>query len=208
VPAAPPPAAQPAKPAAAPGAALPAIAASATAAQVAAALAADPGGDRDGDGARNGKDECPLAPGSENGCPEGHRVDLDGGRIELTKPIRFEPGAAALDARGEKQLDEIAATLRANPGMKIAIATHVAADAGAEASLALTRTRATTVRRELAGRGIAPARMPAYGCGENRPVAPNNVPWGRKKNERVELLLLDPAPASSVHSLEGCSAAE
>jgi len=184
------------------------VAATATAAQVAAALANDPDGDRDRDGKRNGKDECPLAPGDAAGCPEGHRVDLEGGRIELLKPIRFEEGSPTLDARGKKHLDEIAATLRANADMKVAIATHVAADAGTEPSLALTRKRAATVRRELTQRGVSPARIHAYGCGENRPVAPNNVPWGRKKNERVDVLLLDPAPASSVHSLQGCSAAE
>jgi outer membrane protein OmpA-like peptidoglycan-associated protein len=187
---------------------LPVVAATATTAQVAAAIASDSDGDRDRDGKRNGKDECPLAPGDGAGCPEGHRVDLEGGRIELLKPIRFEDGSATLDTRGKKLLDEIAATLRANADMKVAIATHVAADAGAEPSLALTRKRATTVRRELTQRGVSPARIHAYGCGENRPVAPNNVPWGRKKNERVDVLLLDPAPASSVHSLEGCSAAE
>ena len=187
---------------------LPVVAVTATTAQVAAAIASDPGGDRDRDGARNAKDECPLAPGGTAGCPESHRVDLEGGRIELLKPLRFDDGSAALGSRSDTQLDEIAATLRANPDMKIAIATHVAADAGVEPSLALTRKRATTVRRELGKRGVSPQRIHAYGCGENRPVAPNNVPWGRKKNERVDLLLLDPAPSSSVHSLEGCSPAE
>jgi OOP family OmpA-OmpF porin len=176
---------------------------------VLAALANDPGGDRDRDGARNDKDECPLAPGSAGAaCPEGHRVDLAAGRIELLKPIRFDERSAQLDARAKKLLDEIAATLRANPEMKIAITADVAADAGSEPSLALTRERASAIRSELGGRGVAPARTKAYGCGENRPVAPNNVPWGRKKNERVELLLLDPAPSSSVHSLAGCSVAE
>jgi outer membrane protein OmpA-like peptidoglycan-associated protein len=202
---APPPATKPAPS----KAALPAVAGAAGAAQVLAALANDPGGDRDRDGARNDKDECPLAPGSAGAaCPEGHRVDLAAGRIELLKPIRFDEGTARLDARGKKHLDEIAATLRANPEMKVALTADVAADAGSEPSLALTRERASAVRRELTGRGVAPSRIQAYGCGENRPVAPNNVPWGRKKNERVELLLLDPAPTTGVHSLTGCSAAE
>jgi outer membrane protein OmpA-like peptidoglycan-associated protein len=79
---------------------------------------------------------------------------------------------------------------------------------GAAASLALTRKRADTVRNELASRGVPRARLLAYGCGELRPIAPNNVPWGRKKNERIELHVLDPAPSSGVHSFEGCAASD
>jgi len=176
---------------------------------VAAALAREPDGDSDKDGKRNAADECPLALCKEsNGSPETHRVDLEAGQIELLKPIRFDDGATAPSSRSDQTFDELAATLRANPGMKVQLAAHVAAEAGVEASLVLTRKRAAAARSELAKRGIAPARIQAYGCGEGRPIAPNNVPWGRKKNERVEIRVLDPAPSSGVDSLQGCSASE
>jgi OmpA-OmpF porin, OOP family len=179
------------------------------AAAVLALLARTPDGDADGDGRPNAKDECPLAPsGSGNGCPETHRVELEQGRIELLKSLRFEDDRAELHARSREQLDELAATLRANPQMKVRIEAHVADGAGSEPSLALTRKRAAELRKELGKRGVAPERLYAYGCGEGRPIAPNNVPWGRKKNERVELRLLDPVPASGVDSTEGCSASE
>jgi outer membrane protein OmpA-like peptidoglycan-associated protein len=181
----------------------------ATTASVAALLAREPEGDADRDGVANQKDDCPLAPGpSGAACHEGHRVDLENGRIELLKPIRFEEGSDALDARGEKQLDEIAATLRANARMKILVESHVAAESAPQPGLALSTKRASAARKALLARGIAPERIKAYGCGENRPIAPNNVPWGRKKNERLEVHLLDPAPTTGVHSTEGCSASE
>jgi outer membrane protein OmpA-like peptidoglycan-associated protein len=177
-----------------------------------AALARDPKGDADRDGVANAADACPLAPrsasGSEPGCPEGHKVDLDAGRIELTRPIRFEDGQSAPSERSAAHLDELAATLRANPTMRVIIEAHVAEESSADASLALTRTRAAAVRSALSARGVPQARLRAYGCGQARPTAPNNVPWGRKRNERVELHLLDPAPASGVHSTVGCVAAE
>ena len=139
----------------------------------------------------------------------GKRHNLEKKPSKVTRRLSGTVEVAKADnARAKKLLDEIAATLRANPEMKVAITADVAADAGVEPSLALTRKRASAVRRELTGSGVAPSRIHAYGCGENRPVAPNNVPWGRKKNERVEVLLLDPAPTSSVHSVEGCSTAE
>ncbi len=198
-----------AAPAVAPSAAL---AATAGGAAVLAALAREPKADADGDGVANGEDACPLAPrsaaGTEPGCPEGHRVDLAGGRIELTRPLRFEEGQSAPSERSAALLDELAATLRANGKMRVLIEVHVAEDASADASMTLTRARAAAVRAALTSRGIPQARMRAYGCGQVRPIAPNNVPWGRKRNERVEVYVLDPAPGSGVHSAEGCAATE
>lgn len=139
---------------------------------------------------------------------EAYRVDLAAGRIELLKPIRFDEGTAVISARSVPYVVEIAASLRANPRLRVAVESHVAADGGAQASLALSQERARAVRKRLADNGVAPERIKAYGCGENRPIAPANVPWGRKKNDRVELPLLDPAPSTGVHSTEGCSLSE
>jgi OmpA-OmpF porin, OOP family len=190
---------------------VPAAASGASAIAVLGAVAGDPGGDADRDGLANAKDECPLAPGAKGtppGCPTGHKLDLESGRIELLKPLRFDDGESTLSGRSDELLDELAATLKANPKMTVAIAAHTGEDANPEASTTLTRKRAMSVRKALASRGIAPTRMTAYGCGQNRPIAPNNVPWGRKKNERIELHVLDPAPSSAVHSTEGCIASE
>jgi outer membrane protein OmpA-like peptidoglycan-associated protein len=186
------------------------LAASSTAAAVTAAIAAEPQADRDKDGVANSSDQCPLAPGkpADKGCPEFHRLDLEAGQIELLKPVRFHDGESQIHSQSFSYIDEVAATLRANPDMKLLIEVHVAGEGSAEKSLELTRTRAAVVRDRLKAQGVAPARLRAYGCGESRPIAPNNVPWGRKKNDRVELHVLDPASPSSVHSLEGCSTSE
>jgi outer membrane protein OmpA-like peptidoglycan-associated protein len=170
-----------------------------------AALAAAPRADSDRDRSKNARDRCPLAPGpkSRKGCPKGHDIDLAAGVIVLKKPLRFHEGAERLKPEASSYLGELAATLRANAGMTVQLEAYVAAS-DPNANLTLTRRRALAVRDQLARRGVAPDRIRAYGCGESRPIAPNNVPWGRKKNERVELHLLDPAPSSGVHSTEGC----
>ncbi|MDD9933529.1 MAG: OmpA family protein [Myxococcales bacterium] len=194
-------------PSAGPPPTLPVAAGAGTTTAMAAALASAPSADHDKDGRANARDKCPLAPGlpAAEGCPASHRVDLDGGSIELTKPIRFESGSDKLKKRSLKYFDELAATLKANPSMKLAITAHVADEGDAAATSALTAKRANAARKALEKRGVAPARLKSYGCGSNRPVAPNNVPWGRKRNERIDLLLLDPAPPAGVHSLEGCT---
>jgi outer membrane protein OmpA-like peptidoglycan-associated protein len=92
--------------------------------------------------------------------------------------------------------------------MQVAIEAHTGEEPSEAASTALTKARAAAVRKQLASRGVAPTRIRAYGCGQNRPIAPNNVPWGRKKNERIELHVLDPAPSSALQSTEGCVASE
>ena len=173
-----------------------------------AALASDPSGDHDRDGVANAKDDCPLAPGpsGQAGCPDSHDVDLQAGRFDIKKPFRFEDDGDALQSKTERYLEEIAATLQANPNMRVRIEVHVAETDNATASLALTRARAAAVRKWLETHGVAHGRLQAWGCGQASPVAPNNVPWGRKRNERIELLLLDPVGAQSVGSSQGCEA--
>jgi OOP family OmpA-OmpF porin len=171
---------------------------------VLAALAAAPEGDHDGDGVKNAADTCPLAPGRTAGCPESHRVSLESGVIELLVPLRFEDGSVEQKGKPGPVLDELAATLRANPKMKVALESHAADEPDPSATRELTSKRAGALKAELVKRGVGAERVRALGCGQDRPIAPNNVPWGRKKNDRVELHVLDPAPSGGVHSSSGC----
>ena len=122
--------------------------------------------------------------------------------------VRFEDGGAEIKGKATAQLDELAATLRANPKMKVALISHTAEEPDAEKTLELSRARAATIKAELTKRGAKADQVRALGCGQARPVAPNNVPWGRKKNDRLEVLVLDPASNADVHSPEGCMASE
>jgi outer membrane protein OmpA-like peptidoglycan-associated protein len=128
--------------------------------------------------------------------------------IELIAPLRFEDGSADFKGKSDDALDALANTLRQSPQMKIVIASHTAEESDAKASLALSQKRAAAVRQALEKRGIGGERVRATGCGQTRPVAPNNVPWGRKKNDRVEVFVLDPARSTGVQSLEGCAHSE
>lgn len=185
-------------------------AAAMTGAALAAALAKSPKADHDGDGVANASDACVMAPGPavRKGCPVGHRVEPGAARVEFKKRIRFAVGSADIDPSSDPWLVELAGTLRANPGMKVRLEAHVAEQSDAAASLALTRRRAAAFQARLVAQGVTAARLSAVGCGQTHPIAPNNVPWGQKKNERVEVVVLDPAPAGGVASSEGCAPAE
>lgn len=185
-------------------------AAAMTGAALAAALAQSPKADHDGDRVANANDACVMAPGpaARKGCPVGHRVEPGAARFEFKKRLRFVEGSADIDPASDPWLVEVAGTLRANPGMKVRIEAHVAEQADAAATLALTRRRAAAMQARLIAQGVTAARLSAVGCGQTHPIAPNNVPWGQKKNERVEVVVLDPAPAGGVASSEGCAPAE
>ena len=57
----------------------------------------------------------------------------------------------------------------------------------------LSSARATTVLKELVNKyGVPPDKISAVGYAENKPVADNDTEEGRKKNRRVDIVILSP----------------
>ena len=56
---------------------------------------------------------------------------------------------------------------------------------------ALSEERARTVADELSARGTAPGRLIYEGVGAAEPLAPNDTEEGRRRNRRVELLIIE-----------------
>jgi outer membrane protein OmpA-like peptidoglycan-associated protein len=144
--------------------------------------------DSDADGVDDAKDRCP-------GTTANTRVDAAGCPILFTeertpvvlRDVTFETGRSALRTASYAALDQVAASLVANPDIRIEIAGHTD-DRGAEASnLQLSEARANAVRAYLASKGVTPTRMVAKGYGESQSVAPNETSEGRAQNRRVEL---------------------
>jgi outer membrane protein OmpA-like peptidoglycan-associated protein len=148
--------------------------------------------DSDGDGVVDGVDRCP-------GTPRGSQVDQFGCIIlfreeagEKATPlvlrgVNFASGRSILTPASFAILDQVAASLLANPDVRIEIAGHTD-DTGAEAmNLRLSQARARAVQHYLANKGVALERMVARGYGETEPVATNATPQGKAQNRRVEL---------------------
>lgn len=199
------PAVQPAPPQSGPRGVDPVTAAQ-TRSSLLAYLASNPGKDDDGDGVTNAKDACPLVPARGSGCTDDAVVDLDAGEIVPKRRPKFSGTAIANDRQAG--LTAVAQVLAAHPTWKIRVEAHTA-DAGETAeNLKLSKKRADSVRAWLTEHDIPKERLAVVGCGEIHPIAPNNVPWGQKKNERIDFVLLDPAPDSGVRSPEGCESVE
>ncbi len=144
--------------------------------------------DTDGDGVDDTKDKCP-------GTAAGTRVDAAGCPILFTEArtpvilrgVTFETGKSALKPESYTVLDIVAASLVANPDIRIEIAGHTDNTGSAATNQRLSQSRAEAVQAYLASKGVAPSRMVAKGYGPTVPVATNTTAAGRAQNRRVEL---------------------
>jgi outer membrane protein OmpA-like peptidoglycan-associated protein len=144
--------------------------------------------DTDGDGVDDSKDKCART-------AAGTRVDAAGCPILFTEArtpvvlrgVTFETGRSALKPDSYTILDIVAASLVANPDIRIEIAGHTDNTGSLATNTRLSQARADAVRAYLASKGVAPDRMVAKGYGPSEPIAPNTTPAGRAQNRRVEL---------------------
>ena len=159
-----------------------------------------PANDTDGDGVVDPNDRCPNTPkGSrvdEHGCLllfEAVAPAVAGAAAATARPtliltgVNFETGRSVLTAASYAVLDQVAASLVANPEIRIEIAGYTDSTGSRPMNLRLSMGRAAAVRAYLARRGVSPLRMRAQGYGASGYIAPNETPEGRAKNRRVEL---------------------
>jgi len=101
--------------------------------------------------------------------------------------VQFETGRSALRAVSYAVLDQVAASLIANPDIRIEIAGYTDNTGPIGVNFRLSQARAAAVRAYLARKGVSPDRMLARGYGSRYPMAPNTTVAGRAQNRRVEL---------------------
>src|SRR6266704_1401443 len=143
--------------------------------------------------------KCPPAPpGSQvdaNGClilfaPESVRAAVPGAPPRPTvilRGVNFQTGRSALTRDSYAALDAVAASLVANPDIRIEIAGYTDSTGRKFLNFRLSQARAAAVRAYLARKGVLPARMVAKGYGATGFIAPNATADGRAQNRRVEL---------------------
>jgi outer membrane protein OmpA-like peptidoglycan-associated protein len=103
--------------------------------------------------------------------------------------IFFDTGKAEVKAESAAALDEVAKLLAADPALKLWVVGHTDWVGRVEDNMALSQARAEAVVKALAAtRGVAPARLRAFGVGPLAPVASNESEDGRARNRRVELV--------------------
>ena len=149
--------------------------------------------DSDKDGVPDSLDKCPGTPAGTKvdatGCP---RTVLGGSASTWTfNDINFETAKATITPASFGILDEIAASLKARPDLKVR-AEGFTDNTGARAfNMDLSERRAKAVRDYLVKKGISPSRLSYKGYGPDRPIADNATRAGRAKNRRVQFTQVD-----------------
>jgi phosphate transport system substrate-binding protein len=122
------------------------------------------------------------------GAPETYLKTVSAAE-RLSLDFRFQPSSAAVDNKGVRDLDRLAALLtegklNGRPLMLLGFSDNTGI---AATNVKLAKERAEVVARELLSRGVQPSLV--TGIGPILPVASNETADGRHKNRRVEVWL-------------------
>jgi chemotaxis protein MotB len=127
----------------------------------------------------------------------GLTVEIKNGKVyvSLTDKLLFPSGSIVIDEKGRQALTQLAAVLKEQPEINIAVEGHT--DTQKVNNLGqikdnwdLSVLRSTSVVRFLTEVGkVESVRMTATGKGEFQPLASNASADGRSKNRRIEIVL-------------------
>ena len=88
-------------------------------------------------------------------------------------------------------LDRVIRIMLNNPDLKMELAAHTDNMGAFEYNLTLSTRRAESIIKYLISKGVSEDRLVARGYGESRPIDTNHTEEGRRRNRRVEFLILN-----------------
>ena len=102
----------------------------------------------------------------------------------------FVQGKAELLPMSFPELNRLAQTLAAYPALKIRLDGHTDNGGDAAKNLLLSQQRVAAVKAYLIRQRISAGRLSTVGYGDTRPVAPNDSEDNKRKNRRVEFVVV------------------
>ena len=115
---------------------------------------------------------------------------IEKGRSIRLNKIYFDQSSPVLRPESFTELDQLYDVLMQYPSLRIEIHGHTDNQGDFDLNTQLSRNRCQSVINYLAGKGVRKTRLKAVGRGPLDPVAPNNNEENRRKNRRVEFILL------------------
>lgn len=152
--------------------------------------------------------KLPLGPGTivvtdANGCtasadylikekvlPELTATKLATGEPIRMEKIQFDADSIVIKPEAVPSLDELYEFLYDNPTTIIEVSGHTNNLPADDYCDRISTARAKSVADYLISKGIEARRVISIGYGKRKPIAPNQTPEGRKKNQRVEIRLI------------------
>lgn len=118
-------------------------------------------------------------------------VPIEHGQIVKLNNIFFERGKYDLLPESFVELQRVVEFLKLNPNIHIEIRGHTCDIGSVQDNQILSENRAKSVQDYLISKGIEPHRLNTIGFGLKHPDFPNTSEANRKKNRRVEFLIID-----------------
>ena len=114
-------------------------------------------------------------------------VLLPRGMVVTIGDVLFDTDRAEIRSGGRRNMEKLAAFLKANPERKAMIEGFTDSTGSDVHNRELSGRRADAVMGALVEMGIGSSRLSAHGYGEAYPVAGNGSIGGRQMNRRVEI---------------------
>jgi outer membrane protein OmpA-like peptidoglycan-associated protein len=117
---------------------------------------------------------------------------VQGGVVLPLSDAVFEANREDLGPEAARDVSLLARYLRAHPERGVVVEGHSDSRGAPERNLELSQSRADAVKDYLVANGVPAEHVLAVGYGSSHPVASNDSEEGRRRNRRVEILVLRP----------------
>ncbi|MEM1318740.1 MAG: OmpA family protein [Bacteroidota bacterium] len=112
------------------------------------------------------------------------------GQIIPMNNIFFTANTPELKASSDKELERVLQFLQTHPEITIEFGAHTNGSLSQDFALDLSTKRAKAVADYFLSQGIDATRIQYLGYGKSMPIATNDTVKGRKKNQRIEMKIL------------------
>jgi outer membrane protein OmpA-like peptidoglycan-associated protein len=126
----------------------------------------------------------------EKVLPELTAARLSSGEPIRMEKIQFDADSIVIKPEAVPSIDELYEFLYDNPTIIIEVSGHTNSLPADDYCDRISTARAKSVADYLTNKGIEPRRVISIGHGKRKPIATNQTPEGRKKNQRVEIRLI------------------
>ncbi len=116
---------------------------------------------------------------------------LKSGKAVRMEKLQFAADSTKVNSESIPTLEELYAFLYDNPTIVVEVGGHTNGLPEHDYCDQLSKARAKSVAQWIVQRGIDEKRVYFKGYGKRKPVASNRTPDGRRKNQRVEVRILD-----------------
>jgi chemotaxis protein MotB len=118
-------------------------------------------------------------------------------KIAFVNDILFSKGGWSIDRKGKEILDKVIPVFKTLKDSDIEVYGHtdnspvmLSLRGKFSTNRELSLARAVDVVNYLKEKGISPDLLTATGYGADQPVSPNDMPQGRARNRRIEILIV------------------